>query len=119
MGVLWIWYCVAADYGISAVSGTYTFGRSSEGSTLTLHRNQLFEQELRTAGHIERAHGTWSRSGEGGVDFSKEFLTLGQERGSDGHIHGQVRKGFAGIFVSTIQFGPEGEGPVFHKKWRQ
>ena len=49
--------------------------------------------------------------------LSKEFLTItGQETSRDGDVYGQVRKGFAGLFVSTIAFKPEREGTLFHKK---
>lgn len=116
-GVLWIWCCVAADYGYKAVSGTYTFDRGQERSTLILDRNQSFEQELRTAGHIEHTRGSWRRTGEGGVVFSKDFLTVvGQQRGAGGQVHGQVRKGFGGLFVSIIVFEPEPERPSFYKR---
>lgn len=84
IGVLWIWCCVAADYGYRAVSGTYTFEQGPERSTLILHRDQLFEQELKKAGQVERTHGTWRRTGEGSVVFSNDFLIVtGQEATRD------------------------------------
>jgi hypothetical protein len=117
IGMLWSWYCVAADYGYGPVSGTYTFEAGQESSTLILSRNQVFQQERSKEGRVERTHGRWERTGEGGVVFSKQFLTVtGQETSRDGDVYGQVRKGFAGLFVSTIAFKPEREGTLFHKK---
>ncbi len=115
--VLWIWYYVAADYGYKAMSGTYAFEAGQESSILILSRDQLFQQERRRAGQVQRIHGTWRRTGEAGVVFSKEFLTVdGQESPRAGDVYGQVEKGFAGLFVATIAFRPDRDGPVFHKK---
>src|ERR1017187_6642589 len=66
LGLLfWVWYCWAADYGYSAVSGTYTFHENGEHSTLVLLESRVFRQELSRSGVVERAEGTWRRFGEG------------------------------------------------------
>jgi len=117
LGLLfWVWYCWAADYGYSAVSGTYMFHENGERSTLVLSESRVFHQELSRSGTVERADGTWRRSGEGGVDFSKEFRKVARQRvGPDGRAYGQVKKSFGGLFVSIVFQGDSG-GPVFHKK---
>jgi hypothetical protein len=115
--VFWVWYMVAADYGYGAVSGTYTLRSEGESSTLVLQRDRSFQQELSDAGRNVRSQGTWRRVGKGGIAFSKDFLTLDQEVLPGGQVYAEVRKGFAGILVSTIEFGPEGKGPVFRRRW--
>lgn len=117
LGLLfWVWYCWAADYGYSAVSGTYTFHDDREHSTLVLLESRVFQQELSHSGTVERAEGTWRRGGEAGVAFSKEFLKVaGQRVRPDGRAYGQVNKAFGGLFLSIVFDGDKG-GPVFHKK---
>lgn len=119
LGLLfWVWYCWAADYGYAAVSGTYTFDRNGQRATLILLESRVFHQEVNHSGTVERADGTWRRSGEGGVDFSKEFLKVtGQRARPDGRAYGQVKKSFGGLFVSIEFDGREGDGPTFHKRW--
>ena|SRR6202035_1176614 len=114
--VFWVWYSVAADYGYSAVSGTYTFRLNGEASTLVLRKDHTFQQELTHQGRVERAQGNWRRIGEGGVVFSKEFLRVsGQEVRPDGEADGEVQKRFLGLFLS-IRFNPEPNGPSFYRK---
>jgi hypothetical protein len=117
LGVLfWVWYVWAADYGYAAVSGTYTFDGNGEHSTLVLLESRVFQQELRHSGTIKRAEGTWRRTGEGGVVFSKEILKVeGQRVRPDGQADGEVRKTFGGLIFSIVFNGDKG-GPVFKKK---
>jgi len=114
--LFWVWYSVAADYGYSAVSGTYTLQRNGETSTLLLRPDRSFQQEVSHGENVERAQGSWRRVGQGGVVFSKEFLkTAGQEVRPDGEVDGEVEKRCLGLFVS-IAFNPDRGGPTFHKK---
>jgi hypothetical protein len=97
-----IWYVIAADYSDRVASGTYHLSQNGETSTLILNSNHGFQQELSKHGRVERATGTWRRIGEGGIAFSKEFLTLsGQEPGADGTAYGEIHKRF-GFLVSLI-----------------
>jgi hypothetical protein len=52
--LFWVWYSVAADYGYSAVAGTYTLQQSGETSTLVLRPDRSFLQEVTRAGRVER-----------------------------------------------------------------
>jgi hypothetical protein len=113
--MLWVWYMVAADYGYGAVSGTYTLRREGESSTLVLWRDRSFQQQLSHAGEDIRSQGTWRRSGEGGIEFSKEFLKVsGQQSCFGGKPCGVVVKRL-GLFLS-IRLGQDGDGPIFRKK---
>ena len=112
----WLWYCWAADYGYSAVSGTYNFSGDGEQSTLVLRENRVFRQELNHSGTVDRAQVTWRRVGEGGVVFSKEFLRVADQTvRQDGQADGEVKKTHGGLFVSIVFTGNKG-GPVFHRK---
>ena len=113
--VFWIWYMVAADYSYGAVAGTYSFRSDGERSTLILKKDQTFQQELIRQGKVERVQGTWRRLGEGGVNFSKEFLPVGNvQTASDGSTYGEVQKNFFEL-IPSIVFGPDrGHGPRFH-----
>ncbi len=113
----WIWYMVAADYSYSAVSGTYTFRLNGETSTLVLNKDQSFQQELKHHGKIEHVQGTWRRIGEGGVVFSKEFLSVSDVQAeSDGSTYGEVQKDFFEL-IPSIVLGPDRDhGPRFHRK---
>lgn len=114
--LFWVWYCWAADYGYTAVSGTYGFQGDGERSTLVLLQNRAFQQERSHAGNVDRAEGTWQRAGEGGVVFSKEFLKVtGQKVSLDGQARGEVKKTFGGMFLSIVLDGDK-RPPVFHKK---
>ncbi len=87
------WYVIASDYGDSVVAGTYHLAQNGETSTLILKPDHIFQQELNRAGKTEHADGTWRRSGEGGIEFSKEFLMAsGQEREPDGTGFGEIHK---------------------------
>ncbi len=89
IALFFLWYSVASDYGYRALSGTYSFASNGESATLVLKSDHSFQQELSNHGKVERATGTWRRFGEGGVAFSKEFLTVpGQELGQDGTPYG-------------------------------
>ena len=116
MFIIWEWYSVAADYDYDALSGTYTFSASGETSTLILRKDRTFQQELTHAGKVDHAEGRWHRSGEGGIEFTKEFLKVsGQEVTPDGEADGEVKKRFLGLFPS-IRFNPRPGGPRFYKK---
>jgi len=114
----WFWYMVAADYGYQAVSGTYRFQQGGESSTLILKRDRTFLQERNRQGEIERAQGVWHRSGEGGIEFSKEFLSISQvSPESDGFTYGEVQKSFLEL-IPSIVLGPNRDhGPRFHKQF--
>ena len=108
--LFWAWYTWAADYGYSAVSGTYVFSNNGQQSTLVLSANREFHQELTHSGTVQRSVGTWRRVGEGGVVFSKEFQQVADERvRADGQVDGQVEKSFGGFFVSIVLHGDKGE----------
>ena len=117
LAVFWVWYMVAADYGYGTVSGTYRFQQSGESSTLILKKDRTFLQERNRQGEIERTQGVWHRSGEGGIDFSKEFLPIGQVPAeSDGFTYGEVQKSFLEL-IPSIVLGPDREhGPRFHRQ---
>jgi hypothetical protein len=109
------WYIVAADYSYGAIAGKYVMRTPGETSTLILRANQTFEQELSRDGKIQRSNGTWRRVGEGGVVFSKEFLTVeGQERRPDGQADGQIRERLG--LLPSITFEPQPGGPRFVRK---
>jgi hypothetical protein len=115
LGLLVFCYWVVADYGYSAVSGTYILRTNGETSTLLLRKDRSYEQELVHDGKTNHARGNWYRFGEGGIAFSKEFLKMpGQEAKADGEVYGNVRKAY-GLFFSIV-FNPDPGGPVFHKK---
>jgi hypothetical protein len=95
-----IWYSVAADYSDNVTSGTYHLAQNGETSTLVLMPDHSFQQELSREGNTKYAKGTWRRVGEGGIDFSNEFLVVsGQEPGPDGTDFGDIQKDF-GFLVS-------------------
>jgi len=96
------WYSVASDYGDGVASGTYHLAENGETSTLVLKPDHSFQQELSEHGEVKRATGTWRRVGEGGIEFSKEFLLVsGQEPGADGKAYADMHKDF-GFFVSLV-----------------
>ncbi len=95
-----LWYSVASDYGDGVASGTFYLAENGETSTLVLKPDHSFQQELSEHGEVKRATGTWHRIGEGGIEFSKEFLLVsGQEPGADGSAYADIHKDF-GLFVS-------------------
>ena len=48
---------------------------------------------------MQRAEGTWGRVGEGGITFSREFLTFsGEQRGEDGTAYSDMERKF-GIWI--------------------
>ena len=94
------WYVIASDYGDAVTSGTYSLVHGGERSTLVLRPDHTFTQEVRTLGQVRQAVGAWHRSGEGGVELSKEFLALpGQEQASDGTSHADLENGLVCWFV--------------------
>jgi hypothetical protein len=99
-GLVVLWYSIATDYDDSVAEGIYDFAQDAQSSTLRLRSDHVFEQERREHGRVEHATGTWRRIGEGGIAFSREFLTVsGQERGTDGTAIADMRKNL-GVFVS-------------------
>jgi hypothetical protein len=94
-----LWY-VVFDYSDGVASGTYHFAQDGQTSTLVLKPDHTFQQELSEHGEVKRATGTWHRVGEGGIEFSKEFLAVsGQEPRADGSAWADMHKGY-GFFVS-------------------
>jgi hypothetical protein len=90
-----LWYGAASDYGDNVASGTYHLSLSENGetSTLILKLDHGFQQELSVRGNVMHATGTWRRVGEGGIAFSKEFLTVsGREPGADGTAYADIQK---------------------------
>jgi len=116
--LFWVWYCWLADYGYSAVAGTYVYQDEDQQSMLILFRNRVFEEELTTGGTAEKTRGSWERSGEAGVAFSRHFLMIkGQRAAGDGHVWGQVRKTLGGLHQSIVFRGDDREdGAVFRKR---
>jgi hypothetical protein len=95
-----LWYTVAADYSDSAISGTYRFSQIGVASSLVLNPDHTFHQMLNRSGTTEDVKGTWRRVGEGGIDFSKEFLVIPeQEPNPHGESFGDIHKDF-GLLIS-------------------
>ncbi len=93
------WFIIASDYSDAVTSGTYSLVQQDERSTLVLRPDHTFAQEVNAPGRIRQTAGTWRRLGEGGVEFSKEFLALhGQELAPDGTSYADMEKKF-GILV--------------------
>jgi len=112
------WYMVAANYDYGAVSGTYVYRRDNESSTLILRKDRTFSQQRISHGKVEQAQGTWRRIGEGGVNFSKEFLTIGGIHSeSDGSVYGEVQKSFLNLVPSVVLGDDRDKGPRFHLKF--
>jgi hypothetical protein len=112
-----IWYVFAADYSYSAVSGTYSFRSGGETSTLVLKKDKTFVQERKSHGRTEIAHGNWYRIGEGGVEFSKDFLPVGHVfPESDGSTYGHVEKVFFELVPSIVLGTDSVHGPRFHRR---
>jgi len=99
VGIGICWFLVASDYSDAAASGTYRLAYNGMESTLVLQPDHRFRQEVVESGGIQKADGTWRRVGEGGVAFSREFLTLpGEQRGEDGTAYSDMQRKF-GILV--------------------
>jgi len=93
------WFVIASDYSDTATSGTYRLVHSGVRSTLVLRPDHSFRQEVSESGGIRRAEGTWRRVGEGGVVFSRDFLTFpGEQRGQDGTAYSDMQRTF-GILI--------------------
>jgi hypothetical protein len=93
------WFVIASDYSDTAASGTYRLVHNGVRSTLILRPDHSFRQEVIESGGIRRAEGTWRRVGEGGVAFSRDFLTFsGEQRGEDGTAYSDMQRTF-GIFI--------------------
>lgn len=118
--VLWAWYVWLADYGYSAVAGTYVYQDDKQKATLILFQNHVFDEVLVTGNGTEKARGSWERSGEAGVAFSPDFLILtGQSKAGD-HVWGHVRKTLGGLHQSIVFRRDDGEdGPAFSKRMFQ
>jgi len=94
-----VWY-VVSDYSDRVTSGTYHFTHDGQTSILVLKPDHTFQQDLSEHGEVKRATGTWHRVGEGGIEFSKEFLAVaGQEAHADGSAFADMHKDF-GLFIS-------------------
>ncbi|MFZ1086233.1 MAG: hypothetical protein WAN35_14810 [Terracidiphilus sp.] len=113
--VFWAWYMVAADYSYSAVSGTYVCRMNREKTILVLKEDHSFQEDISRQGKLLHAEGIWHRSGEGGIDFSKEFIKVsGEEVHANGTAWGYIYKSFGLLFSITL--APDPGGPRFHKK---
>ena len=121
------WWASASNYDYSALAGTYAFHGQGVKSKLVLNADRTFHQEVTKNGQTQTANGTWHRSGEGGVDFSIEFLRVpgartfleefGKGYGSieDNEFYGHFEK-ILGIYpILKINANPL--GPTFHKVW--
>lgn len=116
MALLWFWYMAAANYSYQWLAGTYDYRGASVTSTLALHQDGAFEQHGTFGIERKSSSGTWRRVGEGGVVFSKEFLSIpGESVRKDGQVDGIVTKRFLGFFPQ-IDLSIDGGGPVFKRK---
>jgi hypothetical protein len=98
-GICVCWFLVASDYSDAAASGTYQLAHNGVSSTLVLQADHTFTQEVSDSAGVRHAEGTWRRVGEGGVAFSRDFLTLpGQQRGEDGTAYADMQRQF-GILI--------------------
>lgn len=103
------WYWEGENFSDGAVAGTYTIRSHSDVMVLVLTTDHTFRQQLKSAGTVSRAAGTWSVSGEGHIAFSREFLAVpGEELSSAGQAYGQIQNWFG--FVS-ITLEPTPDGP--------
>lgn len=110
-----IWWVVASDFGISAISGTYTSLDKAERLTLVLKPDHTFHETLDRSGKLEQADGGWYVLGESGIKLSQEFIKVsGQESNSDGEVYGRAERRF-GLFLSIV-FQPDPGGLVIHKR---
>jgi hypothetical protein len=123
----WIWWYFASNYNYGALAGTYVFRGEGVTSTLLLRKDATFHQTLQQKGLIHQADGRWERIGEGGVNFSPEFLRVpgaqtfieqqpghGDGTVADNEFYGEFEK-FLGIYPS-LHLDPKPDGPVFHKQ---
>lgn len=97
-----LWFAAASDFSDSVFCGTYKLDQDNEKSTLTLKADHTYHQELSSSGGTRTASGTWRKSGEGGVAFSREFIVLtAQELDADGTSYGEIHKTL-GLFASSL-----------------
>lgn len=95
LGIFFCWFVVASDYSAAAACGTYTLTYRGMRSSLVLHCDHSFTQDVSNAGKMQHAKGTWRRIGEGGVIFSREFISLpGQQLEEDGSAYADMRREF-------------------------
>jgi len=93
------WFVASSDYSDAAASGTYRLAHNGVRSTLVLRPDHSFRQQVSDSSGIRRADGTWRRVGEGGIAFSRDFLTFpGEQRGEDGTAYSDMQRKF-GILV--------------------
>lgn len=122
-----IWWFFASNYDYSALAGTYVFRGNGVTSTLLLRKDETFHQVVQQNGQVRQTDGRWRRIGEGGVNFSPEFLRvpgahtfIEQQPGhgdgtiADSEFYGQFTK-FLGLYPS-LHLDGEPQGPVFHKQ---
>jgi hypothetical protein len=120
------WYAVAANYDYGALAGTYSFHGDGVSSTLLLRADRSFHQEVTKNGSVKKADGKWYRSGQSGVNFSKEFLrvpgakTFTEEFGmaygneDDSEFCGRFDK-IAGVYP-ILALNANAPGPTFDRK---
>jgi len=94
------WLVVATDYGENAAVGKYRFTGNGAISTLVLNPDHTFRQDLQIGSSNQHSEGTWHKSGEGGISFSKDFLAVpGDEPSADGSTFCDMHKTL-GLFLS-------------------
>jgi hypothetical protein len=97
-----VWGASALDCGEALACGTYHLAQNGETSTLILKPDHGFQQDFSKSRKVQHAEGTWRLVGEGGLAFSKEFITVsGQEPGADGTAYVHIQKRF-GLFVTLV-----------------
>jgi hypothetical protein len=93
------WGIAAIDYSENVIPGTYHFHQGEDRCMLVVRSDHTFHQDLMHKDHSESADGTWEHEGEGGIGFSKQFLTvMGEEQEPDGTAFAEIHKTL-GIFI--------------------
>ncbi len=71
-----VWFYFASNSDYEKLSGEYRFHQGDLYSTIVLHPDKTFEQELRGQGFLKHTQGGWHRPGLSGVVFTEQFLRL-------------------------------------------
>jgi hypothetical protein len=119
------WWVIASNYDYDALAGTYVFNDGGVSSTLQLNKDKTFHQEVIANNVRKEANGSWRRVGEGGVNFSIEFLKLPGSR----TFFEEFGKGYGGIedqeyfghfekilgVYPILKINANPPGPTFHR----